>query len=152
MRLNSSLTDSDIGLLRAQEQQRLPPLELFKFTGKPIEWRKFIERCREQIHNKARLTDSDRMSYLFQNSGEAKKAVESLGVTDHSFPPAIKTLKRQFGNPSSLALAHLKNVPPYDRQALHDYYYHQVKACTTWCVKVNQSARVSKQGYYAVTH
>ncbi len=30
-------TDSSVALLRAQEQQRLPPLELFKFTGKPIE-------------------------------------------------------------------------------------------------------------------
>lgn len=102
--LNSSLTDSGIALLRAQEHQRLPPLELFKFTGKPIEWPKFIERVLEQIHNKTTLTDSDRMSYQFQNlSGDAKKAVESLGVTGHSYPTALKTLKRQFGNPSSVA-------------------------------------------------
>ena len=60
-------TDSSVALLRAQEQQRLPPLELFKFTGKPIEWPKFIEKFRDQIHNKTTLTDSDRMSYLFQN-------------------------------------------------------------------------------------
>ena len=26
-----------------------------------------------------------------------------------------------------------------DRQALRDYYY-QVKACTTWCMKMGQSA------------
>ena len=144
--LNSSLTDSGTALLRAQEQQRLPPLELFKFTGKPIEWPKFIERFRDQIHNKTTLTDSDRMSYLFQNlSGEAKKAIESLGVTGHSYSTALKTLKRQFGNPSSVASAYLKNmldnscVTPNDRQALRDYYY-QVKACTTWCVKMGQSA------------
>ena len=92
-RLNSSLTDLGIALLRAQEQQCLPPLELFKFTGKPIGWPKFIERFRHQIHNKTILTDSDRMSCLFQNlSGEAKKAVESLGVTGHSYPTALKTL------------------------------------------------------------
>lgn len=123
--------------LRAQEQQRLPPLELFKFTGKPIEWPKFIERFRDQIHNKTTLTDSDRMAYLFQNlDGEAKKAVESLGVTVHSYPTALKTLKRQFGKPNSVATAYLNNmlnsayVPSNDRQALRDYYY-QVKACTT---------------------
>ena len=29
-------TESSVALLRAQEQQRLPPLEFFKFTGKPI--------------------------------------------------------------------------------------------------------------------
>ncbi len=86
-------TDSSVALLRAQEQQRLPPLELFKFTGKPIKWPKFIERFCDQIHNKTTLTDSDRMAYLFQNlDGEAKKAVESLGVTCHSYASALKTL------------------------------------------------------------
>lgn len=98
--ITSLQADSSVALLRAQEQQRLLPLELFKFTGKPIEWPKFIERFRDQIHNKTTLTDSDRMAYLFQNlDGEAKKAVESLGVTGHSYPSALKTLKRQFGNP-----------------------------------------------------
>ena len=122
--------DSSVALLRAQEQQRLPPLELFKFTGKSIEWLKYIERFRDQIHNKTPLTDSDRMAYLFQNlDGEAKKAVESLGVTGHSYPTALKTLKRQFGNPNSVATAYLNDmlnstyVPSNDRQALRDYYY-----------------------------
>ena len=77
-------TDSSIALLRAQEQQQLPPLELFKFTGKPIDWPKFIERFRDQIHNKTTLTDSDRMACLFQNlDGEAKKAVESQLPSRH---------------------------------------------------------------------
>ena len=161
--LNSSLADSGIALLRAQEKQRLPPLELFKFTGKLIEWPKCIESFRDQIHNNTTLTDSDRMSYLFQNlGGEAKKTVESLGVTGHSYPTALKTLKRQFGNPSSVASAYLNNmldnscVSPNDRQALRDYYY-QVKACTTWCVKMGQSAilltsEYLSKGYHAVTH
>ena len=146
-------TDSSVALLRAQEQQRLPPLELFKFTGKPIEWPKFIERFRDQIHNKTTLTDSDRMAYLFQNlDGEAKKAVESLGVTGHSYPAALKTLKRQFGNPNSVATAYLSDmlnssyVPSNDRQAMRDYYY-QVKACTTWCVKMGQSAILQTPEY-----
>ena len=66
-------------------------------------------------------------------------------MTGHSYATALKTLKRQFGNPSSVASAYLKNmldnswVTTNDRQALRDYYY-QVKACTTWCVKMGQSA------------
>lgn len=81
-------TDSSVALLRAQEQKRLPTLELFKFTGKPIDWPKLIERFRDQIHNTT-LADSDRMPYLFENlDGEAKKAVESLGVTGHSYAAA----------------------------------------------------------------
>ena len=128
-------TDSSVALLRAQEQQRLPPLELF------------IARFRDQIRNKTTPTDSDRMAYLFQNlDGEAKKTVESLGVTGHSYAAALKTLKRQFGNPNSVATAYLNNmldstlVPSNDRQALRDYYY-QVKASTTWWVKMGQSAK-----------
>ena len=150
---NSSQSDSSMALLRAQEQQRLPPLELFKFSGKPIEWLTFIERFRDQIHNKTTLTNSDRMAYLFQNlDGEAKKAVESLGVTGHSYPAALKTLKRQFGNPNSVATAYLNNmldstfVPSNDGQALRDYYY-QVKACTTWCVNMGQSAILQTPEY-----
>ena len=143
---NDSRLDSSMALLRAQEQQRLPPLELSVFTGKPIVWPTFIERFRDQIHNKTTLTDSDRMAYLYQNlGGEAKKAVESVGVTGHSYPMALKTLKRLFGNPSSVASAYLTSmldspyVTPNDRQGLRDYYY-RVKACTTWCVKMGQSA------------
>ena len=146
-------TDSSVALLRAQEQQRLPPLELFKFTGKPIEWPKFIERFRDQIQNKTTVTDSDRMAYLFQNlDGEDKKAVESLGVTGHSYPTALKTLKRQFGNPNSVATAYLNDMlnssylPSNDRQALRDYYY-QVKACTTRCVKMGQSSILQTPEY-----
>lgn len=93
------------------------------------------------------------MSYLLENlSGEAKKAVESLGATGYSYPTALKILKRQFGNPSSVASAYLKNmldnsvVTSHDRQALRDYYY-QVKACNTWCVKVDQSAILLKSEY-----
>ena len=102
-------TESSVALLRAQEQQRLP--SLLKFTGKPIECPKSIERFRDQIHNKTTLNDSDRMAYLFQNlDGEAKKVVESLGVTGHSYPTALKTLKRQFGNPNSVATAYLSDM------------------------------------------
>ena len=93
------------------------------------------------------------MAYLFQNlDGEAKKAVESLGVTGHSYAAALKTLKRQFGNPNSVATAYLSNmldstlVSSNDRQALRDYYY-QVKARTTWCVKTGQSAILQTPEY-----
>ena len=98
LNLTSLQVDSSMALLRAQEQQRLPPLELFKFTGKSIEWPKFIERFRDQIHNKTTLTNSDRMAYLFQNlDGEAKKAVESLGVTGQlpNCPKDIETSVRK---------------------------------------------------------
>lgn len=99
------------------------------------------------------LGDSDRIAYLFQHlEGEAKKAVESLGVTGHTYAAALKILKRLFGNPYRVASAHLKSmidgpyVSPNDRQALRDYYY-QVKACTSWCVKMGQFATLQTPEY-----
>lgn len=95
---NRSQSDSSVAHLRAQEQQRLPPLEIFKLTGKPIEWSRIIGRFRDQIHNKTTLTDSDRTAYLFKKlDGEVKKAVGSLDVTDHCYGAAIQILKRQYG-------------------------------------------------------
>ena len=92
--------DPGYAILRAQEQQRLPPLEMYKLTGQPIEWPQFIERFRDQVHNKSTLTDGDRMAYLYQHlEGEAKKAVESLGVSGHSYPAALKTLKKTLWKP-----------------------------------------------------
>ena len=73
---NSSQSDSIVGLLKHKNSS---------------------ERIHDQIHNKTTLTDSDCMTYLFQNQdNEAKKAVESLGVTGHSYPTVVKTLKCQF--------------------------------------------------------
>ena len=57
--LNSSPTDSGIALLRALEQQSLPPPRAFRFTGMPIEWPAFIERFRDQINDKTAQNDSD---------------------------------------------------------------------------------------------
>ena len=37
-------------------------------------------------------------------------------------------------------------VPSNDRQALRDYYY-EVKACTTWCIKMGQSAILQTPEY-----
>ena len=145
--------DPSYAILRAQEQQRLPPLEMYKLTGQPIEWPQFIERFRDQVHNKSTLTDGDRMAYLYQHlEGEAKKAVESLGVSGHSYPAALKTLKKLFGNHHRVTAANLKKmvdgpiVPLNDRHSLRNYYY-QVKACVTWCSKLGKTGMLNNPEY-----
>ena len=145
--------DPSLAILRAQEQQRLPSLEIYKLSGNPIDWPQFIERFRDQVHNKSTLTDSDRMAYLYQHlEGEARKAVESLGISGHSYPTALKTLKKLFGNHHRVTAAHLKKmadgpyVLPGDRNALRDHYY-RVKACVTWCSKLGQSAILQNPEY-----
>lgn len=76
------------------------------------------------------------MAYLFQNlDGEAKKAVESLGVKRHSYPTALKTLKRKFGNPNSLTTAFLNDmlnssyVPSNDRQGTEESTSQRKDVC-----------------------
>ena len=87
----------------------------------------FVERFHDQIHDTTTLTDSDQMAYLFENvDGEAKKAVESLGTIVTSTAFLNNMLDSTF-------------VPTNDKQGFRDRYY-QVRAYTTWCVKVGQSA------------
>lgn len=75
------------------------------------------------------------MAYVFQNlDGDAKRAVESLGVTVHSCPTALKTMKRQFnGNPNSLGTAYMNDmlnssyVSSNDRHALRHLEFSSLR-------------------------
>ncbi len=152
-RVQRKESDTLDAILRSQEQHRLPPLEIQRFSGKPIDWPRFIERFHDLVHEKASLTDSDRMAYLYQNlEGEAKRAVESLGVSGESYAAALKLLKEQFGNRHRVTAAHISNmiqgpdVPQGDRQALREYYY-KVKGCVQWCTKIGQEAVLQTPEY-----
>ncbi|KAK3724598.1 hypothetical protein QZH41_001749 [Actinostola sp. cb2023] len=83
---------------------------------------------------------------------EARKAVESLGISGHNYPSALKTLKRLCGNHHRVTAAHLRKmtdcppVQPGDRYALRDYHY-RVKACVSWCSKLGQTAVLQNPEY-----
>ena len=70
------------------------PIELRRFGGNPSE-------CpRNRIHEKVSFNDSMRMERLLITlEGEAKKSVESTGCEGIFYATALKSLKRDFGNP-----------------------------------------------------
>ena len=89
------------------DSKHLPPIELRHFDGNPAYWPEFIESFRSKIHFKPSFTDSIRMERLLSVlEGEAKRSVESIGISGIFYATALKTLKRDFGNP--IAIAHLK--------------------------------------------
>ena len=87
----------------------MPPIELRRFSGDPCEWPEFIENFRTRVHLKSTFDDNWRMerlcSVLF---GEAIRVIETIGNTRRFYAAALKTLKRDFGNPLLISHAKLK--------------------------------------------
>ena len=85
----------------------MPPIELRRFAGNPSEWPEFISNFRSRIQEKVSFNDSIRMErQLSALEGEAKKSVESVGCERLFYATALKSLKRDFGNP--VLILHLK--------------------------------------------
>ena len=69
--------------------------------------------------------------------GEVKKEIGSIGANSMFYATALKTLKREYGNP--LLVSHLKlkklfdqpQIKNQDRTALREYQ-HQLKCSNTW--------------------
>ena len=89
------------------ESRTLPPIDLTKFDGNPGKWPEFIYNFKTRVHNKATFTDSVRMARLISVlEGDVKKTICSIGIQSVFYATALKTLKRDFGNP--VVVAHLK--------------------------------------------
>ena len=78
---------------------------------------------------------------LYALEGEAKKFVESIGCEGIFYATALKSLKRDFGNP--LLVSHLKIKSIFDQPQINPNYkiglrkYHrQVKITNTWLLSM----------------
>ena len=77
------------------DSKHLPPIELRHFDGNPAYWPEFTESFRSKIHFKPSFTDRICMERLLSVlEGEAKRSVESIGVSGIFYGTALKTLKR----------------------------------------------------------
>ena len=73
--------------------------------------------------------------------GEAKRSVESIGINGIFYATALKTLKRDFGNP--IVIAHLKmkhlfkqpQIKNNDRTELRKFHQH-LKGTITWLISI----------------
>ena len=128
------------------ESRNLPTIELKRFDGSHRFWPEFIENFKTRVHIKVSFDDNTRMERLVSVlDGEAKKAVYSIGTSGIFYATALKTLKRDFGNP--VVVSHLKlkavldlpQLPWNDRISLRRYH-QELNTTITW---------LSSMGYHS---
>ena len=91
------------------ETQNLPPIELHRLSGNPCKWPEFIENFRTRVPLKLTFDDNLRMERLCSVLySEAKRVIETIGNTGCFYVTALKTLRRDFGNPLLISRAKLK--------------------------------------------
>ena len=107
--IKTSSVNLHFALKQDYETRNLPPIELRRFSGNPCEWPEFIENFRTRVCLKSTFDDNLRMEKLYSVLyGEAKRVIETIGNTVRFYATALKTLKRDFGNPLLISHAKLK--------------------------------------------
>ena len=91
------------------ESRNLPPIPLIRFDGNPNRWPEFIENFLTRFHSKRTFDDNTRMIRLLSLlDGETKRNIEAIGCNKIFYAAALKTLKRDFGNPLIVAHSRLR--------------------------------------------
>ena len=135
------------------ETRNLSAIQLARFDGNPWKWPDFIQIFKTRVHDKRSFNDSIRMERLISvPDDKAKRVVTSVGQSGIFYASALKTLKRNFGNPVVVSYMKLRTVldlsqlPPNDYNDLRDYH-QTLKATVTWLVSMryNVAIRVSRK-------
>ena len=100
-----SLSVAD-ALYKLEASRDIPTIQLLKFNGSPLSYADFVDQFKIHIHDKSHLTDDMRMMQLKMHlTGDAECAISGLGSKGVMYATALKTLKEQFGQPSTIARA-----------------------------------------------
>ena len=124
------------------ESCNLPPIDLHSFDGVASKWPQFIEDFYRRDHRKITFDDNMRMTRLLSVlHGDVKKAVFSIENNGIFYATALKTLKRDFGNPllvSHKRLSQLFNRKPIssnDKLSLRQFH-QELKQNSTWLLSI----------------
>ena len=113
-------------------------IDLLRFSGNPAEWAEFIENFFSRVHQKSSFDDNLSMLRLTGVlDGEAKRVMAAIDSNGIFYATALKTLKKNFGDP--LLVAHLKikvvfdrpQIKPNDKIGLRNFHQH-LKICNSW--------------------
>ena len=125
-------------LYKLEASRDIPTIKLPKFSGNALSYADFIDRFKIHIHDKPHLTDDMRMIQLKMHvSGDAERAVSGLGSKDVMYATALKILKEQFGQPSTIArslvnrLTKGEKIQRNDRNALRELSIDLVNCIAT---------------------
>ena len=144
-----SIQMSGIGadvLMASLVQQFLPPIDIPKFSGHPLDWVEFIVSFRDVVHNQPYFNDRHRHQHLVQNLiGEAKVAVKEYRNDPRGYVAALKKIKYLFGQRATVARAIIskvikgKPVGNHDSKGLSQLYY-DVCNCLVTLKQLNYAA------------
>ena len=99
------------------ESRILTPIDLHLFDGDASKWQKFTEDFYRRVHRKITFDDNMRITGpLSVLDAGAKKVVFSIGSNGIFYAAALKTLKRDLGNP--LLVAHKRLLQLFNRKPI----------------------------------
>ena len=147
---NHTLTMSSLLVIKHEfESRSLPTIELMKFNGDASKWPEFITNFKNRVHIKSTFTDDLRMERLLSClQGEAARAIQSIGISGLFYATALKTLKRDFGNPAVVSHLKLKSILDKPQIASNDrislrQYQQQLKSTITWLKSIGYTSYLS---------
>ena len=89
------------------ELRNLPPVDLLRFNGNPVQWPEFIDNFYHRIHENLSFNYNLRINHLMNSlDSQAKKSIKTVGTKDYFYATPLKVLKGDFCN--SLVVSHLK--------------------------------------------
>ena len=130
------------------ESSSLPSVNLIRFDGDPCKWPEFIECFKIRVHNKKSFDDNLRMERLLSVlDGDAKKAVQSLGQSGYFYASALKTLKRNFGDPVVISFLKLKSILDLPQLSSDNKiglrnFHQQLKATIVWLKSIGYTSEL----------
>ena len=91
---------------------RLPKLDVPTFDGDALNWRSFSEQFCISVHDRAHLSDSEKLVYLQQSlkGGSAKSAIEGLSRSGEYYAKAIECLQSRYNRPRLIHKAHVRMI------------------------------------------
>lgn len=97
--------------VKLTQSVKLPPIQLIKFSGDPLDWPKFWDLFRASIHERADLTGAGKFHYLVsQLTGEAEELLAGFDHTDGEYAEAIELLIETYGKKQRIIQARLNSL------------------------------------------
>ena len=118
---------------------KLPKLDVPTFDGNILHWRSFWEQFCVSIHDRSKLSDTEKLVYLQQSlkNSSAKSAIEGLSRSGEYYAEAVECLKSRYDRPRLIHQTHFRMIleaPPLkdgsgkELRRLHDVVQQHLRA------------------------
>jgi len=126
---SANSVSTDAMFLSIVKHMNMPSSDITKFTGDPLQYKRFMRQFQTKIINNTDDYD-ERMNYLVQyTGGEANNIVVGLSYLDSNvaYAAAMKELDERYGNSDVLVHSFVtkalswRNIKPNDAKGLDEY-------------------------------